>query len=342
VPWTRTVIVWLHIPVTLTAPPRSSASRVPARAALPVVAVLTAMACVQVGSAVAVPVFGVFGVVGTTWLRLTVAAVVLLAIAPPRGMGRADLAGAGALGVVMAANSVAFSCATDRIPLGTTVAVEVCGPLALAAGRSRGRGPARLLWPALALVGVVLVTRPWRIGDAAAVWQGLGFAAAASVGWALYIVLTARVGRNSEGLRGLSVAVTSAAVVLAPFGIATLAAQRTAGAWGASGDGSGDWSPAGRVVLAALLVPLAAFALEMTALRRLETGVFGVWMALEPAMGTAVGLVLLDQHVAAAAVPGVLLVVLAGIGAARRPPERVDPTEQAQQRIEAVGVPGAG
>lgn len=289
---------------------------------LAVVAVLAAMASVQVGSAVSVPLFDTFGVAGTTWLRLTVAAVVLLAVVRPRGMQRRDVAVAAGLGVVMAANAVLFSAGTDRIPLGTVVAVEFCGPLGVAAWGARGGGPRRALWPVLALAGVLLITRPWQIGgaEAGSVWLGLGCAALAATGWAAYIVLTAHVGRRSEGLRGLAVAVAASAVALAPLG----AVQAWSGvrsalaplADGARADGDARTALA-LVVLAALLVPLAAYALEMTALRHLDEGVFGVWMALEPAIGTVAGLALLGQHVALAQLPGVVLVVAAGIGAQR-------------------------
>jgi inner membrane transporter RhtA len=287
------------------------------RPALPVVAVLAAMASVQIGAAISVPLFDTFGVAGTTWLRLSVAALVLLAVARPHGMRRQDVAVAAGLGAVMAANAVLFSAATDRIPLGTVVAVEFCGPLAVAAFGARGGGARRALWPAMALAGVLLITRPWRIGgaEAGSVWLGLGCAALAATGWAAYIVLTAHVGRRSEGLRGLAVAVAASAVVLAPFGVVQAGpGVRAALAVHADGDARAALA---RVVLAALLVPLAAYALELTALRHLDQGVFGVWMALEPALGTLAGLVLLGQHVAAAQLPGVVLVVAAGIGAQR-------------------------
>ncbi len=278
---------------------------------LAVVAVLTAMAAVQIGAAVSVPLFDTFGVAGTTWLRLTVAALVLLAVARPRGMHRRDVAAAAGLGVVMAANAVLFSAATDRIPLGTVVAVEFCGPLGVAAWGARGGGARRALWPALALAGVLLITRPWGIDgtQARSVWLGLGAAALAAAGWAGYIVLTAHVGRSTQGLGGLAVAVAASAVALTPLGALE--------AWDGLQGEDGARRALASVVLAALLVPLSAYALEMTALRHLDQGVFGVWMALEPAIGTVAGLALLGQHVAPAQLPGVLLVVAAGVGAAR-------------------------
>ena len=304
-----------------TPPPSSAAAPEPSARAvrtawLPVACVLASIGSVQVGAALSISLFGVLGTAGTTWLRLLVAAVVLLVVARPRGMRRGDVAAAALLGVVTAGNTLAFSAATDRVALGTVVAVEFCGPLAVAAFGARGRGAARLVWPALALVGVAAITTPWRIGAAggARVWIGLALAGVAAVGWAGYIVLTAHVGRRSEGLQGLAVSMATAAAVLTPLGALQAWPVLRAAASGADGDARAALV---RLGVAALLVPLAAYALEMTALRRLDQGVFGVWMALEPAVGTAAGWAVLGQRPSPAQLPGVLLVVLAGVGAAR-------------------------
>jgi inner membrane transporter RhtA len=100
--------------------------------------------------------------------------------------------------------------------------------------------------------------------------------------------------------------------VLAPFGAgAALHGLATAVQSGT------PWSVPLRAVLSALLVPLAAYALEMTALRRLEEAVFGTLMALEPMIGMLAGWALLAQVPAPAQLPGVVLVVAAGVGAAR-------------------------
>lgn len=297
---------------------RSQEGPVPGRAAgfrrtAPIAAVLASMSSVQLGAALSVPLFAVSGVVGTTWLRLTLASVVLLAVARPGRPARADLPAA-LLGLVMAGNAVAFSSATDRIPLGVAVAIEFCGPLTVAASGGRG-GIGRLVIPATALAGVVLLTRPWTIGSVTGTrtWLGLGFAALAGLGWAGYIVLTAHVGRRREGFAGLAVALTVAAVALAPVG----AVQ----SWPVLRDAALGSTPALRALavctVAALLVPLAAYALEMAALRRLDSSVFGVWMAFEPAIGALAGLWLLGQPVAATQVPGFALVVLAGVAAQR-------------------------
>jgi inner membrane transporter RhtA len=59
------------------------------------------------------------------------------------------------------------------------------------------------------------------------------------------------------------------------------------------------------------------FAFELLALRRLTTSAFGTLMALEPAVGSLIGALILAQLPTPQQVVGVALVVIAGIGAAR-------------------------
>jgi inner membrane transporter RhtA len=158
-----------------------------------------------------------------------------------------------------------------------------------------------LAWPALALAGVVLLTRPWQGGVDL---PGLGFAALSAVGWAVYILLTQRVGDRFAGIGGLSLTIPVAAATAAVVGVPQAAGHLTPG-----------------VLLAALglavLLPVLPFALEMLALRRMTATAFGTFMALEPAIGLLLGLVVLHQAPAPVQVLGILLVVLAGAGAQR-------------------------
>ena len=75
------------------------------------------------------------------------------------------------LGVATGLMAIAFLAAIERIPLGTAVAVEFLGPLTVAAVRSHNSRA--LTWPAMALLGVVLLTEPWH-GDINL--AGIGFA----------------------------------------------------------------------------------------------------------------------------------------------------------------------
>ena len=81
------------------------------------------------------------------------------------------------------------------------------------AARRRGgprprRGPAA--WPALAAVGVLLLTEPWH---GARDPVGVAFALAAAGCWAAYILLTQRVGDEVAGITGLAVSMPVAALV---------------------------------------------------------------------------------------------------------------------------------
>jgi inner membrane transporter RhtA len=260
-----------------------------------------AMLAVQLCSALSVGLIEQVGPAGTAWLRLSMGAVILLLIARPplRLVRRHDVPVLLALGVATGLMTTAFLAAIDRIPLGTAVAIEFLGPLLVAALRSRSRR--MLAWPVLALCGVVLMTEPWH-GDVNL--AGIGFAVLAGTGWAVYILLTQQVGDRFSGISGLSITIPVAAVVAALLGVPQAA-------------GHLDW----RVLLIAaglaLLAPVAAFGLEMLALRRMTHTAFGTLMAVEPAFGVILGLIVLHQRPSPLQIGGIVLVVLAGAGAQR-------------------------
>ncbi len=122
---------------------------------------MIAMLCVQVGLAVSVALIDRLGVDGAAWLRLAWAGVLLLVIVRPRpaAFTRASFTACVLLGCVTAAVTLLFMAAVARIPLGTASALEFLGPLGVAV--ATGRGGRRIVWPALAAAGVVLLTEPW-------------------------------------------------------------------------------------------------------------------------------------------------------------------------------------
>lgn len=262
---------------------------------------LTSVFCVQLGAAVSTSLFAAVGPAGAAWLRLSWAAVIFTLIARPRlwEMARRDLVDAVLLGVVSAGMTLLFFEAIARIPLATAVACELMGPLAVAVARRSGR--LGLVWPALAGSGVLLVTQPWR---SSADLVGIGFALAAAVCWAGYILLTQRVGDRLTGLAGLAISMPVAALVAAGVAAPQALPRVTAGA----------------VVAAAglaLLLPILPYALELVALRRLESAAFGTLMSVEPAAALLVGIVVLGQTPQPIQALGVLLVTAAAGGAAR-------------------------
>jgi inner membrane transporter RhtA len=259
------------------------------------------MLSVQLGAALSVGMFPAVGTSGSAWLRLTFGALMFLAWARPRltSWTLRELRIPLLLGVVTGLMTLAFLAAVDRLPLGTTVAIEFLGPLTVAVVRSHERRA--LVWPVLALVGVLALTEPWT-GDVDLV--GVALAILAGTGWGVYIVLTQHVGDRFAGVDGLAISIPVAAVVAAFFGVPQ--------AWGAI-----TAQVLGLAFVTAVLMPLVPYTLELLALRRLTTAAFGTLMALEPALGVLMGVLILAQVPNALQAVGVALVVVAGIGAER-------------------------
>ncbi|MFD8637330.1 DMT family transporter, partial [Streptomyces sp. NPDC059656] len=173
------------------------------------VLLLVAMAVLHTGGALATELFDSLGPAGTTWLRLSFAAVFLLAFTGRslwrvvRAASRADLVVTAALGAVSAGMMLLFSESAARLPLGTATALEFLGPLTVAVAGSRR--PRELAWLALAAAGVLLLTSPWTgVTDSAGVLFGLGSA----VCWALYVIGTAHVGSRFSAQHGLALSLT--------------------------------------------------------------------------------------------------------------------------------------
>ncbi len=262
---------------------------------------VTAMLSVQLGVAVAVGLIDQIGAEGAAWLRLAWAGLLFLLFLRPKraGFTRRSLIACAALGVVTAAITLLFMAALGRIPMGTASALEFLGPLGVAV--VQGRGLARVVWPGLAALGVVLMTQPWA-GTVDPV--GVLYALIAGVCWAVYIVLTQRVGDQVAGVNGLAVSMPVAGLVgtlvAGPMVFDRLTPQLLLIGLGL-----------------AIMLPMFPFALELLALRRLSAAAFGTLMSLEPAFALIIGFVALHQVPGPASVIGIVFVVAAGIGAAR-------------------------
>jgi inner membrane transporter RhtA len=190
------------------------------------------------------------------------------------------LARATAFGLATGLMNLAFYEAIARLPLGTAVAVEFCGPVAVAAVASRrGRDVAAVC---LAAAGVLLIADVrW-----SATPLGLAWALAAAAMWAAYIVLGSRVASAGAGIDDMAVGFATAAVLLSPVLLL-----------GAPGGPGVLADPA--VLLLGLGVGLASsvvpYVLDQVVLRRVGRARFAVLLALLPATATVVGFVALAQ-----------------------------------------------
>ncbi|MHB8469926.1 MAG: EamA family transporter [Gaiellaceae bacterium] len=275
------------------------------------VALMLAAACsVQGGAAVAKSLFPELGPPGVVFLRLLFGSAALWAIARPqlRGRSRADLRLVGVLGLVLVSMNMSFYEALDRAPLGIVVTVEFLGPLAVAVFGSRRAFD--LVWVALAGTGVALLAN----GAGKGVQPlGIGLAALAGLFWACYILLSVPVGKRFPGPTGLAPAMVVGAIVAAPWGIVS------------GGSHFGNAQLVGAAVGVGLLSSALPWSLELEALRRLPTHVFGVVLSLEPAVAALAGFVFLHEHLRVRGWAAIGLVVLASAGAARRCPPTLPP-----------------
>ena len=263
--------------------------------------VLGAVSSLQVGAAFGVTLFDEVGPGGAAFLRLLLAAAVLMAIWRPRLRGHppADLRVALAFGATLGLMNWSIYEAIDRIPIGIAVTIEFTGPLAVAVLGSRR--PLDLLWVALAAAGILLLADP---GGGSVDRTGVAFALLAGACWAAYILLSARTGRAFPGGSGLAIAMVVGAAVTLPAGVVQGGAELLE---------PEVLAVAFAVALASSVLP---YSLELEALRTLPEPVFGVLMSLEPAVAALAGLVVLDQALGAAEWVAIALVAVASAGAA--------------------------
>jgi inner membrane transporter RhtA len=176
--------------------------------------------------------------------------------------------------------NIAFYEAIARLPLGTAVAIEFCGPVAVAAAASRRpRDVAAVLFAA---VGVLLIADVRWSGSPSGVLWALG----AATMWAAYIVLGKRVASGGNGLDDMAVGFVVAAVVLAPLLFV---------------EGTGPVAALADPLVLVLAVGVGVlssvvpYVLDQIVLRRLGQARFAVLLALLPATATVVGLIGLAQ-----------------------------------------------
>lgn len=273
--------------------------------------VLGAIISIQIGAAIAIGLIDEIGS-ATVFLR-TIFSAILLGIIwrPSYRMDREALKMALAFGFVLAGVNLSFYAAIGRIPLGTAVTLEFTGPLAVALITSRRR--VDLLWALMAAAGIVLLTggvdshglEPW----------GIFLALLAGFFWGCYILLGKRVGQIWSGGKGLAIALAISTVFCLPFGIV---------------DGGTEMLEPRILALGFVVAIMSAalpFSLEMEAMRRLPSNVFGVMMSLEPAIAATVGFLILSQGMKGVQVLAIALVVSASAGAlwSNRAPAPVEP-----------------
>lgn len=248
------------------------------------------------GAAIAIGLFAEISAPGVAWLRLAFAAAVLLAWRRPwrQTWTRHDLVASLVFGVALATMNITFYVAIDHLPLGTAVAIEFIGPVAVAA--LTGSGWRERVGIALAATGVVLLAGVTLSLDPEDATIGLLAILAAAVCWGAYILLGRRVAVGGDGVTSLSVAMAAGAVLFAPVLV------------GRAAPVLGSWRLALAVLGVAVLSSVIPYALEQVVLRKVGTAAFAVLLALLPASAALVGALVLRQWPHVLEVVGLVLV----------------------------------
>jgi inner membrane transporter RhtA len=271
--------------------------------------IITGIVSVQFGAGLADKLFGQIPPAAVTGLRLWISAVAMVLLSG-RGFTRSvrdlrerravkDAVIAGSFGIALGVMNFSIYQAFARIPLGVAVTIEFLGPLAVAVAGSRHLRD--IGWVVLAATGVVLLTQG---GHGHLDLTGVIYAGVAAACWAAYILLSSATGQRFPGSAGLAIAMVVAAVVVTPPAVLAGGRAMFRPAVAATGAAIG------------LLSSVIPYRLELEALRRMPTRLFGVWMSLEPAVAALIGLLLLSQQLSAVEWLAIGCVMIACAGAA--------------------------
>ncbi|MEB5977988.1 threonine/homoserine exporter RhtA [Enterobacter vonholyi] len=279
---------------------------------LPVAVILIAMLSIQSGASLAKSLFPLVGAPGVTALRIVLGTAILVVIFKPwrlrfKKEQRLPLL---FYGLSLGAMNYLFYLSIQTIPLGIAVALEFTGPLAVALFSSRR--PVDFIWVVLAVLGLWFLLP---LGQSVAEIDLTGAALALGAGacWAVYILTGQRAGEE-HGPATVALGSLIAAIVFVPIGMA----QATESIW--------QWSvmPIGLAV--AILSTALPYSLEMIALTRLPTRIFGTLMSMEPALAAISGMVFLGETLTLTQTLALCSIIAASMGSTltMRPEAKVE------------------
>jgi len=239
------------------------------------------MLSIQSGASLAKSLFPIVGAPGVTALRIALGTLILVVIFKPwrlrfKKEQRLPLL---FYGLSLGAMNYLFYLSIQTVPLGIAVALEFTGPLAVALFSSRR--PVDFVWVVLAVLGLWFLL-PLGQDVSHVDLTGAALALGAGACWAVYILTGQRAGEE-HGPATVALGSLIAAIVFVPLGMA----QATESIW--------QWSilPVGLAV--AVLSTALPYSLEMIALTRLPTRIFGTLMSMEPALAAMSGMLFLGE-----------------------------------------------
>ena len=270
------------------------------RLGAPSLAVLAGVS-MYAGAALAVGLFEIYPPAVVAWVRISAGALILLVLHRPKLRDFFGVSGrqAAIYGLFTMAMNMTFYVAIDHLPMGTAVAIEFLGPIAVAAWGSRSVRD----WSALALAGIGVVVISGASWSSSAI--GIIFALLAGVMWAGYILTGSKIAGDAGGSwKSMAVGFTWAGLIASPVMI-----------W----QGAPHYAAAdpNLLIMVALALGLGFFSsvvpysLDQIVLRWAGPGYFAVLQAILPVVAAVVGAIALGQWLSVPEVLGIVLVVAA-------------------------------
>lgn len=277
-------------------------SKAPASIAIPILLLIVAMSSIQGGAALAKSLFPLIGAEGVSALRLSLGALILIAVMRPwrKRFNRAGLPSLLSYGASLGLMNLLFYMALKTVPLGIAVALEFTGPLVLAMLSSRR--VIDFVWIALAVLGLYLLL-PADAGDIPLDPLGAAYALGAGVCWALYIIFGQRAGAE-HGAHTVTFGALVAALIVFPVGVH------------AAGSSLFHLAILPVAVAVAILSTALPYSLEMYALTRLPARTFSTLMSMEPAIAALSGLIFLGEKLSHTQWLAIGAIIVAAIGVA--------------------------
>ncbi|WP_287863381.1 EamA family transporter [Corynebacterium sp.] len=261
----------------------------------PVVLVLIGSIGTQAAAVLVTDMLTTVGAPGVSGLRMTAAAVIMVAVFRPKlsGMTRARAINIVVYGIAMGMMNMMVYEAIARLPQGVAVTIDFLGPcivsfLGLTMWRSR-------LWAIVAFVGVAFIAQPSNDLDIV----GIGYAAVGAVFFGAYTLFSARVGKTEGGgMPDLALSVVVAALVLSPFSIPAVP-HVNGSMWGI-------------IVISGFIGAVVPYMMDTIAAGIVSAAIVGTLFALDPVIGAILGWAFSGDQLTWSMAVGIVLIAMAG------------------------------
>ncbi len=276
---------------------------------LPIVAMVASIASLAIGASLAKGLFPVIGAEGTAALRVSIAALILLAIWRPWRffLTRRNAVIIGLYGLSLGSLNLCFYLAASKIPIGVAIAIQFIGPLFVAVASSRLATD--LIWVTFAATGVALIL-PVSKTQGALDPMGVVYALCAAFFWACYILFGRRAALAHRG-QATALGMTVGAMLVLPIGIEHAGAELLDPFILAVGLLVAIWSSA------------LPHSLQMMALRDLPARTFSILLCLEPAMAALAAKIILNEQLTDIQIMAIGSIFIASLGSALTSRNRV-------------------